>query len=87
MIYPTTTNFTRNETLDRLGPINCTAHCKPACTCTWNGPNLPHGTTSVLNLANKSRNQAGKYQCTASNAVSSLISATVFVVINCKSYV
>ena len=84
MIYPATTNYTRNETLDRVGPINCTADGKPLCTNTWNGPNLPAGTTSVLSLENINRNQAGNYQCTASNDVSSLISATVFVVVNCK---
>ena len=87
VIYPTTSNYTRNETLDRVGPINCTANCKPACTSTWNGPNLPPDTTSVLSLANINRNQAGNYQCTASNNVSSLISATIYVVVNCKSYV
>ena len=86
VIYPTTSKYTRDETLDRVGPINCTANCKPACTSTWNGPNLPPDTTSVLSLANINRNQAGNYQCTASNDVSSLISATVVVVVNCKSY-
>ena len=84
VIYPATSNYTRNETLDSLGPINCTANCKPACTSTGNGPNLPPGTTSVLSLVNINRNQAGNYQCTASNYVSSSISATIYVVVNCK---
>jgi hypothetical protein len=75
VIYPATSDYTRNETLDILGPINCTANCKPACTSTWKGPNLPPGTKSVLSLANINRNQAGNYQCTASNDVSSFISA------------
>ena len=82
VIYPTTSNYTRNETLDGVGPINCTANCQPACTSTWNGPNIPPGTTSVLSVANINRNQAGNYQCTVSNDVSSLISATVYVVVN-----
>lgn len=86
VIYPTTSNYTRNETLDGVGPINCTANCQPACTSTWNGPNLPPGTTSVLSLPNISRTQAGNYQCTARNNVSSLISATIYVVVYCKSY-
>ena len=81
VIYPTTSNYTRNETLDGVGPINCTANCQPACTSTWNGPNLPPGTTSVLSLPNISRTQAGNYQCTARNNVSSLISATIYVVV------
>jgi hypothetical protein len=87
VIFPTTSNYTRNETLDGVGPINCTAICQPACTSTWNGPNLPSGTTSVLSLENINRNQAGNYQCTSSNKVSSLISAKVYVVVNCKYYV
>ena len=84
VIYPATSNYTRNETLDGVGPINCTADCKPACISTWNGPNLPPGTISVLSLAKINRNQTGNYQCTASNEVSSLISATLYVVVNCK---
>ena len=87
VIRPATSNYTRNETLDSLGPINCTVNCKPACTSTWNGPNIPPGITSVLSLAKINRNQAGNYQCTASNDVSSLISATVYVVVNCKYHV
>ena len=87
VIHPTTSNYTRNETLDRVGPINCTANCQPSCTSTWNGRNLPPDTTSVLSLANINRNQAGNYQCTASNNISSFISATIYVVVNCKYYV
>ena len=79
-----TSNYTINETLDRLGPIKCTADCEPACKSTWNGPNLSPGTTSILNLAKINRNQTGNYQCTASNDISSLISATIYVVVNCK---
>jgi hypothetical protein len=62
----------------------CTADCKPNCTMTWSGPNLPAGTRSVLNLQNISRNQTGDYQCTASNDVSSKTSVVVNVVVNCK---
>jgi hypothetical protein len=42
------------------------------------------GVLHVLSIANINRNRAGNYQCTASNDVSSLISATVYVVVNCK---
>jgi hypothetical protein len=86
-MYPATSDYTKNETLDRVGPINCTANCRPACTSIWNGPNLKPGTASLLSLPNINRNQAGNYHCTASNEVSSLKSATVVVVVNCKSYV
>jgi hypothetical protein len=55
--------------------------CIPVCTMTWSGPNLPSGTTSVLNLQSINRNQAGNYQCTASNDVSSNTSVVVNVVV------
>ena len=51
---------------------------------TWSGPNLPAGTTSVLNLQNITRNQAGGYHCTASNDVSSKTSVVVNVDVKCK---
>jgi hypothetical protein len=54
---------------------------------TWSGPNLPAGTTSVLNIQNINRNQTGNYQCTASNEVSSKTSVVVNVVVQCKFYV
>ena len=54
---------------------------------TWSGPNLPAETTSVLNLLNINRNQAGDYQCTASNDVSSKTSVVVNIVVNCKYYI
>ena len=46
--------------------------------------NIPTGTTSVLNLQNINRNQAGSYQCTTSNDVSSKTSVVVNVVVQCK---
>ena len=51
---------------------------------TWSGPNLPADTKSVLNLQKINRNQAGNYQCTASNDVSSKTSVVVNVVLQCK---
>ena len=51
---------------------------------TWSEPNLPVGTTSVLNLQNINRNQAGNYQCTASNDVISETSVVVNAVVKCK---
>jgi hypothetical protein len=67
-----------------MNQIQCIADCMPVCTMTWNGPSLLAGTTSVLNLQNINRNQAGNYQCTASNDVSSNTSVVVNVVVLCK---
>ena len=64
--------------------MQCTADCIPFCTMRWNGPNLPAGTTSVLNLQNIKRNQTGNYQCTARNDVSSNTSVVVNVTVQCK---
>ena len=70
-----------------MNQIQCTAECIPDCTITWSGPNLPVGTTSVLNLQKITRNQTGNYQCTASNDVSSKPSVVVNVFVQCKYYI
>jgi hypothetical protein len=84
-ITPSTQSYTLKET-ENLNHIQCTADCKPNCTMTWSGPNLPAGSTSVLSLQNINRNQAGNYQCTASNDISNKISVVVYVVVQCKYY-
>ncbi|XP_063442047.1 carcinoembryonic antigen-related cell adhesion molecule 6-like [Mytilus trossulus] len=76
-ITPPNQVYTVRETSDSVGPINCTADCKPECTMAWNGPNIPDGTTSVLNLQNIERNQAGDYQCMATNIIGSEMSIIV----------
>ena len=83
IIRPSIQSYTLKET-ENLNQIQCTADCIPVCTMTWSGPNLPTGTTSVLNLQNINRNQAGNYQCTVSNDVSSNTSVVVNVVVQCK---
>ena len=85
-ITPSTQSYTLKET-ENLNQIQCTADCIPVCTMTWSEPNRPAGTTSVLNLQNINRNQAGNYQCTASNDVSSKTSVVVNVVVQCKHYI
>ncbi|XP_063442082.1 hemicentin-1-like [Mytilus trossulus] len=81
-IIPLKQNFTAIEAVGNIGPINCTADCKPECTMTWNGPYLPEGITSVLYLQNINKTQAGKYSCIASNSVSSLASSHINVIVN-----
>jgi hypothetical protein len=83
IITPSTPSYTLKET-ENLIKIQCTADCIPVCTMTWSGPNLPAGTTSALNLQNINRDQAGNYQCTASNDVSSKTYVVVNVVVQCK---
>ena len=83
IITPSTQSYTLKETAN-LNQIQCTADCIPVCTMTWSGPNLPAGNKSVLHLQNISRNQAGSYQCTASNDGSRKTSVVVNVVVQCK---
>jgi hypothetical protein len=83
IIRPSIQSYTLKET-ENLNQIQCTADCIPVCTMTWSGPNLPVGTTSVLNLHNISRNQAGNYQCAVSNSISSKTSVVLNVVVQCK---
>jgi hypothetical protein len=80
---PSTQSYTLNVT-EHLNIIQCTADCIPVCTMTWSVPNRPTGNTSVINLQNINRNQAGNYQCTASNDVSNKTYAVVNVVVQCK---
>jgi hypothetical protein len=82
-ISPPDTTYTVNET-DSVNQINCTADCIPSCTTTWTGPNLSADTTSILNLQNINRSQAGVYNCTAVNEISSLTLIKVNVIVNCK---
>jgi hypothetical protein len=82
-ISPPDTTYTVNET-GSVNQITCTADCIPSCTTTWTGPNLTAGTTSILNLQNIDRSQAGVYNCTAVNAISSLTLIKVNVIVNCK---
>jgi len=83
IITPSTQSYTLKET-ETMNQIQCSAGCIPACKMTWSGPNLSAGTTSVLNLQNINRNQAGNYQCTASKDVSSKTSVVVNVVVQCR---
>ena len=85
IITPSTQSYTLKET-ENLHQIQCTADCIPVCTMAWSGPHLPAGTTSVLNLQNINRNQAGNYHCTATNAISSKTSVVVNAVVHCKYY-
>ena len=84
-ITPKTQSYTLNETVS-LNNIQCTADCIPVCTMTWSRSNIPTGTTSLLNLQNINRNQAGNYQCTASNYFGSKISVNVTIIVNCEYY-
>jgi hypothetical protein len=85
-ITPSPQSYTLKET-ENLNQIQCTADCIPDCTMIWSGPNVPADTTSVLSLQNINKNQAGSYQCTASNDVSSNTSVVVNVVVKCKYYI
>ena len=82
-ITPSTQSYTLKET-ENLNQIQCTANCIHVFTMTWSEPNIPDGSTYVLNQQNINRNQTGNYQCTASNEVSSKTSVIVNVVVQCK---
>jgi hypothetical protein len=82
-ISPPDKTYTVTET-GSVNQITCTADCNPSCITTWTGPNIPVGSTSILNLTNIDRNQAGVYNCTAVNEISSLTLNTVNVIVNCK---
>lgn len=82
-LSPSTMNYTINET-DGIGPIFCSADCKPNCTFSWSGPNLPYWTSSLLYLQFVNRSHAGDYHCNASNSIGTAMSSTVRVIVYCK---
>ena len=82
-ISPPDNTYTITET-GSVNQITCTADGNPSCTTIWTGPNLPVGSTSILNLNNIDRSQAGAYICTAVNEISSLTLIKVNVIVNCK---
>ena len=82
-ISPPNNNYTVTET-GSVNQITCTADCNPNCTTTWTGPNLPAGSTSILNLTSIDRSQAGVYNCTAINEINFLTLIKVNVIVNCK---
>ncbi|CAC5371807.1 unnamed protein product [Mytilus coruscus] len=81
-ISPPNQTYTATELIGYVGPIKCIADCKPECIMTWNGPDLSDGITSVLQLQNLAKTQAGYYSCNASNNVGSLTSVGVNVIVN-----
>jgi hypothetical protein len=82
-ISPQDNTYTVAET-GSVNQITCTSDCYPSCITTWTGPILPAGSTSSLNLHNIDRSQAGAYNCTAVNEISSLTLIKVNVIVNCK---
>jgi hypothetical protein len=82
-ISPPNTTYTVNET-GSVNQITCTADCNPYCTTNWTGPDLYAGSTSILNIQNIDRSQAGVYTCIAFNEISSLTLINVNVIVNCK---
>ncbi|XP_052063078.1 B-cell receptor CD22-like [Mytilus californianus] len=82
IISPTLQIYTVKETIEGVGPINCTADdCNPDCAMTWSRPTMSDGYISVLNLQKINRTQAGNYSCNASNTAWSKTSVAVNVIV------
>ncbi|CAC5360369.1 unnamed protein product [Mytilus coruscus] len=75
-LLPPDTTYTVKEG-NNLLPISCMADCKPVCTYTWYGPNIPVGTSNILSLQNIHKTHRGVFNCTASNVVGSFESSDV----------
>ena len=79
-------NITVNETDDVVLFCNASGRPNPTIMWTFRGyfADMEPVTLKSLSLPNLSRNQAGRYRCTATNGVTKPASAEVLVAINCK---
>lgn len=82
-LKPATDMYEVTEAIGNVGPIMCTADCKPTCTMAWSRPNLSDINLANLYLEKIDRSQAGNYKCTATNTIASK-SSIITVVVNCK---
>ncbi|XP_052062010.1 nephrin-like [Mytilus californianus] len=76
VLSPNETSYTLNED-SHVPDITCTADCQPDCNLMWIRPNGQVDSNNILSLKEIQKNQAGTYQCNASNVVSNMVSADV----------
>ncbi|VDH94468.1 Hypothetical predicted protein [Mytilus galloprovincialis] len=82
ILSPNETSYEFNEDSD-VPNVTCTADCQPDCTFTWITPNDEVLSTEILSLTEIQRNQAGIYQCNASNVVVNMVSNDVTISVRC----
>ncbi|XP_076109577.1 peroxidasin homolog [Mytilus galloprovincialis] len=76
ILSPNRTSYTFDENSD-VPDITCTADCQPDCTLTWIKQTGQVISTEILSLKETQRNQAGTYQCNASNDFGNMVSTDV----------
>ncbi|VDH93021.1 Hypothetical predicted protein [Mytilus galloprovincialis] len=76
ILSPNRTSYTFDENID-VPDITCTADCQPDCTLTWIKQTGQVISTEILSLKEIQRNQAGTYQCNASNDFGNMVSTDV----------
>ena len=67
-----------------INTINCSASCRPDCRFVWNGPNMLEIQQFNLKFESVLRNQSGSYVCHVSNTITSSMSQSISVIVNCK---
>ena len=77
----------KSYTVSEMGSINtisCSASCRPDCKFVWKGPNIFEIQQFNLKFESVLRNQSRIYVCYASNNISSSMSQSISVIVNCK---
>ena len=67
-----------------MNTINCSASCRPECAFVWKGPTMFEIKQFDLKFESVLRNQSGIYVCYVSNNISSSMSQSISVIVNCK---
>ena len=82
-LQPDNTSYTVSE-MGSINTINCSASCRPDCIFVWKGPNIFEIQQFNLRFESVLRNQSGIYVCYVSNNISSSMSESISVIVNCK---
>lgn len=82
ILSPNRTSYTFDENSD-VPDITCTADCQPYCTLMWIKQTGQVISTEILKLKEIQRNQAGTYQCNASNDFGNMVSTDVTIIVRC----
>ncbi|KAJ8321233.1 hypothetical protein KUTeg_001216 [Tegillarca granosa] len=81
MLSPSSLEYIVNETY-QIGPIKCSATCKPPCNYKWIIPNQDVIEGDTLMINSTQRTQSGTYKCQAYNTVGTQNSSDISIIVH-----